>query len=423
MSEPLVQAQASPSLRTLAWNFFVLGCTAFGGPPVHVGMYRELFVEKYKWLSSERFAELFAMANCLPGPSSTQLGFAIGISQGRVIGGLLSGFCFIFPSAIFMSILGYVSYSAGDKVEEKASPENAVALACSSVGVALVFIAIAGLIKKQVYEGGDVVKLGAICCFTGAVCVVRHPAPAWLNPTLIFVGGAVTAIAPVKKDAQAKPASDAGKSGIPVAVGIVIFILYLIVAVFTIWKDTDDDGFIMPFLTAGMFVWGGGPVVLPMLMTYLTPNFISELVFLAGISFAEMMPGPVFNISCFLGIQLALNNGWPWLTGTAACWAGLMGPGIILTFGAYTLWDELRKLTMYQRALPGLNAAAVGLLLPTMFLVYDKLQDRSPWKDGTRFMVVISYYFIEMAKINVPMVVVGAGLLGLAWSYWQDPSH
>lgn len=53
-------------------------------------------------------------------------------------------------------------------------------------------------------------------------------------------------------------------------------------------------------LVTGMFVWGGGPVVLPMLMTFLTPQWISPTIFLAGISFAEMMPGPVFNISCNL---------------------------------------------------------------------------------------------------------------------------
>lgn len=433
--EALLPVGSAPSLGTLAWNFLVLGCTAFGGPPVHIGMYRARFVEEYKWLSSERFAELFAMANCLPGPSSTQVAFAIGITQYGILGGLVTGFCFMLPGAIFLSILGFVSSYVSDQVTKPASPANAVALGCSAVGVALVFIAIAGLIKKQVYEAGNPVKLGAICCFTGAVCVVVKPAPAWLNPLLIFVGGAVTAVTPLDRELDTKAASDTGKSSLPVGAAIFIFVVYFAVAAFTIWKDTTDKGFVMPFLTAGMFVWGGGPVVLPMLMNYLTmrgqdcgpsgpacgaaDSWIDPTIFLAGISFAEMMPGPVFNISCFLGIQLALNNGMHWLAGIAVCWVGLMGPGITLIFGAYTLWDELRKHRVYQRALPGLNAAAVGLLLPTMFLVYDTLQDRSPWKPGTQFMVVIAYYFIEMAKVNVPMVVVGAGLAGLAWSFTQ----
>eukprot|EP00440_Ansanella_granifera_P023768 gb/GFBE01025815.1/.p1 GENE.gb/GFBE01025815.1/~~gb/GFBE01025815.1/.p1 ORF type:complete len:423 (+),score=70.87 gb/GFBE01025815.1/:1-1269(+) len=417
--DTLLPAAETPSLGTLAWNFLVMGATAFGGPPVHISMFRARFVDEYKWLSSDRFAELFAMANCLPGPSSTQVGFAIGISQGGVLGGLVSGAAFILPGAIVLSLLGFVSSSLSDQIEQPSSPANAVAIACSAVGVALVFIAISGLVKKQVFEAGDATKLGAVCCFTGATCLLVHPAPAWLNPTLIFLGGAVTAVAPVNKDDNSKHAADTGKSGMPVGVAVGIFILYLAVAAFTIWRDTFDHGFFMPFLTAGMFVWGGGPVVLPMLMTYLAPTWISPTIFLAGISFAEMMPGPVFNISCFLGIQLALANGYPWLLGTATCWAGLMGPGIILIFGAYTLWDEMRKMKVYQHALPGLNAAAVGLLLPTMFVIYDTLQERSPWKSGSRAMVVIAYYFIEMAKVNVPTVVIGAGLAGLAWSFTQ----
>lgn len=95
-----------------------------------------------------------------------------------------------------------------------------------------------------------------------------------------------------------------------------------------------------------------------------------------------------------------------------------MGPGITLIFGAYTLWDELRKQRLYQHALPGLNAAAVGLLVPTMFVVYDTLQARSPWQSGSRALVVLAYYFIELVKVNVPLVVVVSGLAGLAWSLY-----
>jgi len=381
-------------------------------------MFRARFVEKYGWLSSERFAELFAMANCLPGPSSTQVAYAIGITQGGVLGGLIAGFCFVIPGAILLSLLGFVSQTLSEQIEEPASPANAVAIACSAVGVALVFVAITGLIKKQVFEAGNQVVLGGICFFTGAICLLVHPAPAWLNPTLIFVGGLTTIIYPASKDSEVKHAQDTGKSGMPVALAVCIFLLYVAVAAFTLWRDTFDHGWVMPFLTAGMFVWGGGPVVLPMLMTFLTPSWISPTIFLAGISFAEMMPGPVFNISCFLGIQLALNSGVYWLWGIFLCWAGLMGPGVTLIFGAYTLWDELRKQRLYQHALPGLNAAAVGLLVPTMFVVYDTLQARSPWQSGSRALVVLAYYFIELVKVNVPLVVVVSGLAGLAWSLY-----
>lgn len=386
---------------------------------MHIGMFRALFVEKYQWMTNDRFAELFAMANCLPGPSSTQVAYAIGITQQGILGGLVSGNAFFLPGAIFLAVLGFVFHKVREEIDNPKSAANGIAIGCSAVGVALVFIAISGLIKKQVMDTADPKKLGLICFGTGMTMMIVNPAPAWLNPGLIFLGGAITAIFPVGKvDKSVVDARD--KTGCPVIIGVAIFVLYLAVAAFTVWKDTHKDiGFVMPFLTAGMFVWGGGPVVLPMLMTYLTPEWINPTVFLAGISFAEMMPGPVFNISCFLGIQLALNNGWPWFAGMAACWLGLMGPGITLIFGAVPLWDKLRNFEFYSKALPGLNAAAVGLLLPTVFLVYNTLEERSPWQIGSRALAVGAYYAIEVAKQNVPMIVVIAGFLGFLWSQFQ----
>merc|ERR1712087_977519 len=105
-------------------------------------------------------------------------------------------------------------------------------------------------------------------------------------------------------------------------------------------------------------------------MTVLTPGWIGQTIFLTGIALSEMMPGPVFNLSCFLGVQSSLANGFPWPMGTLLCWLALMGPGAVLTFGAMPLWNKLRSFEAYSRALPGLNAAAVGLLLSTVFSVY-----------------------------------------------------
>lgn len=427
-TEALLPSDGYASKATVAKQFLVLGCTAFGGPPVHIGMYRESFVQRQGWMSEDRFAELFAMANCLPGPSSTQVAFAIGITQQGTIGGLLAGFCFILPSFIFLLILGFVANAVKDQVAEKGSSANYVAVACSSVGVALIFIAVSGLVKKQVFDKkDDVWKLGMICCGTAAVCLAAMPPPAWLNPVLILTGGIITVLFPVSSAQNVKAAESTGRVGLNIAAGSAIFVLYLLAAAFTIYmdaalssKDPDERGaagWMMPFLTAGMFVWGGGPVVLPMLMTYLTPAYIEQTIFLTGIAVAEMMPGPVFNLSAFLGVQLALANSWPWALGTILCWMGLSGPGILLIFGAMPLCDKLREFQFYQRALPGLNSAAVGLLVSTIFLVYNTLQERTPWQAGSNVAVLLAYCAVEMVKVNVPLTVVVAGLIGFGVSF------
>lgn len=53
----------------------------------------QLFVERYRWLTSGIFVELLALGQCLPGPTSTQMAFAIGVSKKGVTGGLTSGAC------------------------------------------------------------------------------------------------------------------------------------------------------------------------------------------------------------------------------------------------------------------------------------------------------------------------------------------
>mmetsp|Transcript_8138 Transcript_8138/g.17749 ORF Transcript_8138/g.17749 Transcript_8138/m.17749 type:complete len:428 (-) Transcript_8138:167-1450(-) len=411
--------EGSPiSLKEIAQNFLVLGTTAFGGPPVHFGMFQERFVERQKWLSSSRYTELIAMANCLPGPSSTQVAFALGVLQQGVLGGLVSGFSFLLPGAILLTLLGFGASSLQDEVEDPKSTANAVAAACSAVGVALVFIAVTGLVKKQV-EGA---KKGMICFVAASILLVWQPAPQWLNPALILVGGAITAVLPVSDSSNGTSLPPGGRTGLPVAAAIFIFILYMVVASWTIYDNISDRGWLIPFLTAGMFVWGGGPVVLPMLMVSLckeTPGeapWVSQNIFLMGIAIAEMMPGPVFNLSCFLGVQLALKSGMHWLVGTTLAWLGLVGPGVVLIFGAIPLWDKLRGLRVYQNALPGLNAAAVGLLVQTIFIVYAAMEKKSPWPAGSRAVALCSYAAVDIMKINVPAVVVVAGLAGFLWS-------
>ncbi len=54
-------------------------------------MCAQVLVERLGWLSNGVFLELLALCQCLPGPSSTQLSFALGITQQGAAGGLLSG--------------------------------------------------------------------------------------------------------------------------------------------------------------------------------------------------------------------------------------------------------------------------------------------------------------------------------------------
>jgi chromate transporter len=82
-----------------------LGLTSFGGPVAHLAYFRDAYVERLKWLSEERFAELLAVCQFMPGPASSQLGASIGYEKGGWLGGLGAWLGFTLPSAFLDNIL------------------------------------------------------------------------------------------------------------------------------------------------------------------------------------------------------------------------------------------------------------------------------------------------------------------------------
>ena len=84
-----------------------LGLTSFGGPIAHIGFFRQEYVENRNWLSERRFSDLVALCHFLPGPTSSQVGIAVGITRGGLLGGLLAWIGFTLPSAAVLIAFGF----------------------------------------------------------------------------------------------------------------------------------------------------------------------------------------------------------------------------------------------------------------------------------------------------------------------------
>src|SRR6201981_742205 len=87
--------------------FLRLGLTSFGGPIAHLGYFRQEFVERRKWITEQVFADLVALCNFLPGPTSSQVSYSIGMTRGGILGALCSWGAFTLPSAIIMLFAAY----------------------------------------------------------------------------------------------------------------------------------------------------------------------------------------------------------------------------------------------------------------------------------------------------------------------------
>ena len=87
---------------SIIWHFFILGLFSFGGPIAHIGYFRKKIVEELKWLSDEEFSKIVALSQFLPGPSSSQVGFTIGLKKGVIIGAILAFIAFTTPSFLLL---------------------------------------------------------------------------------------------------------------------------------------------------------------------------------------------------------------------------------------------------------------------------------------------------------------------------------
>ena len=120
------------------------------------------------------------------------------------------------------------------------------------------------------------------------------------------------------------------------------------------------------FYRVGSLVFGGGHVVLPLLQAEVVPpGWVTTDQFLAGYGAAQAVPGPLFTFSAYLGATMNVMP-TPWLGGLFTLVAIFL-PSFLLVVGALPFWDSLRAIATFRRALMGINAAVVGLLLAALY--------------------------------------------------------
>ncbi|MEW5313717.1 MAG: hypothetical protein WDW38_005258 [Sanguina aurantia] len=153
-----------------------MGWIAFGGPAAHIGLFQRFFVERYKWFSAQTYLELFAVAQCMPGPTSTQVSFAIGTVKKGVLGGILSGIMFQYPGAIIMTAAGA---GAAAWLVDPPGWLSGIVAGVSATGVAMIATAAKGLLTKACAD-----NVNAVIGTLSAAAAIY-----WIQPWLYPLGG------------------------------------------------------------------------------------------------------------------------------------------------------------------------------------------------------------------------------------------
>jgi chromate transporter len=346
--------QSGSALEVVA-VFTRLGLTSFGGPIAHLGYFRDEFVVRRKWLSDKTYADLVALSQFLPGPASSKVGIAIGLSRAGYPGALAAWAGFTLPSAIALVLFGFGVAAIGDTLGSGWLHGLKVA------AVAVVAQAVLGMMRSLAPD-----RERASVAVAAAAIVLAFPS-AWGQVGAILLGavaGLLLIQGVVPTDHVALPHAVSRRAAI---LAIVLFFLILF-ALPVLAASIPSQGVRLfdAFYRAGSLVFGGGHVVLPLLQaSVVPPGWVTNDVFLAGYGAAQAVPGPLFTFSAYLGTVMALPpNG---LVGATLCLLAMFLPSFLLVIGPLPFWDDLRAHPWAQSALRGVNAAVVGLLLAALY--------------------------------------------------------
>jgi chromate transporter len=378
--------------------FLKLGCTSFGGPIAHLGYFQHEFVQRRKWLDAATYADVVALCQFLPGPTSSQVGFALGWRRAGWRGALAAWLGFTGPSVVLMLAFAYGVKTIGNLAHAGWVQGLKVA------AVAVVAQAVWTMAKKLC---PDVPR--AVIAIGAAVVLLLAPW-AWMQLVVLIAGAAVGAILSdrlgLDQTAPPAPAVHHRTAGLP---WLIVFgaLLVLLPWASRLWPTPALQVF-HGFYRAGSLVFGGGHVVLPLLeKATVGRGWLDHDTFLAGYGAAQALPGPLFSFSAYLGALIAPGG----IGGGLLALVAIYLPTALLVFGTMPQWDRLRAAPRARALLAGTNAAVVGLLGAAF---YSPIWT-SAITDPTRLALMLTAYaaleFFRAPPWAVVLGCAGAGAL------------
>ncbi|EKP0311174.1 chromate efflux transporter [Aeromonas veronii] len=372
-------------------QFLWLGCISFGGPAAHIGYFQRTFVQRLGWLTQAEFARLLALCQLLPGPASSQLGFAIGRHRAG-LGGALSAFVgFTLPSFLLLLVAAIGIGQLGSNLWLDAALHGLKLLA-------LIVVADAVLTMSRQF------------CATGMTqgIMVVTAAALWWQPglltQLLMLAGAALICARSQRGAGSRPAS----AELPAAAASQphwpTLLLFGILFIGLPLLGSPLGQLAADFYRAGSLVFGGGHVVLPLLQESVG-HTLNEQQFLTGYSLAQLVPGPMFTLATYLGAQLQPEMP---MIGALLATLALFAPGFLLLWAVGPCWQQWLAQPRLAGAVTGINAAVVGLLLAAL---YQPVWQSAVLAPTDLALAAIGFYLLRVLKLPVPAI---AALLVMA---------
>ncbi|GEN55006.1 chromate efflux transporter [Halobacillus faecis] len=371
-----------------------LGFTSFGGPVAHLAYFKDEYIDRRKWLDDKTYADIISLCQFLPGPASSQVGIAIGMLRGGLLGGMISWIGFTVPSIIVL-VLFALLYQSFDLADANFIHSLKV------IAAAVVLHALIGLGKKLTPDRPRIA-----IALVSALILLLYPS-AWMQLLIILAAGLFgwkMFSSMVESKIQPFPVTFSKKIGV-VSLGILVTLLTFL----PILARNTESMLIQLFDTffrVGSLVFGGGHVVLPMLEREVVPTgWLTANEFLAGYGMAQAVPGPLFTFSSYLGTMIE------GIAGALVATAGIFLPSFLFLIAALPFLNELRKRPAFQGVLTGVNASVVGILLAAF---YDPVLKSSIMEGADFALAAILFALLHFFKVPawaIVLIGVGAGAI------------
>jgi chromate transporter len=378
-----------------------LGLTSFGGPIAHLGYFREEYVRRRKWLDEDAYADLVALCQFLPGPTSSQVGIAIGILRAGLPGAVASWLGFTLPSAVALVLFAFGLQRLG---VTDAGWLHGLKIAA----VAVVANAVWGMARSLAPD-----RQRATVAIVAAIVVLAWPgAP---GQVLVIVLAGLVGWGVLGGSRDERRVSLPTTIGRRTAVASLTTFLALLLVLPLVRQAVSSQPLVVfdSFFRVGSLVFGGGHVVLPLLQAEVVPpGWVTNEEFVAGYGAAQAVPGPLFTFAAYLGaVRHQTPNG---VAGAALALVAIFLPTFLMVVGALPFLSALRTRAGFQAALRGINAAVVGLLLAALY--------HPVWTSAIKAPTNLALALVTFALLglwNVPawlvvvIAAVGSALLGM----------
>ncbi len=375
--------------------FLKLGFTAFGGPAAHIALMEDEVVTRRKWIDRQRFLDLVAAVNFIPGPNSTELAIHLGYLRAGWKGLIVAGACFIAPAMLIILPIGwlYVRYSA---IPNVAGPLMGIR-ACM---IAIIVAALWRFGRTGIKDG-----------FTAALAVAATVAGFVVSMPQLRVPQGELIILAAAAMAGAIWYGGGKQSGLmftivplPVAVPIAVSSKFLQLALF--------------FLKVGATLFGSGYV----LVSYLRGDLVEQKQWLTSqqltdaVAVGQFTPGPLLTTATFIGYIL----GFQWagqsgaIGGATLATVAIFLPSCFFVAALGPIWARFRSSQKIRGALDGMNAAVVALILVVSFT----LGRESIISWTTAAIALISLVLLLKWNVNSTWLILGSGLAGWLLHKW-----